>query len=722
MGFSLDWKWVPLDNINAKEKEMFFYAIAVSLVSMVATIHGVFKEMPLLYGGSGFILLTTAVAIVMRLQGQTITTWVLQCLALCYTFGILLVDLNQASSGNVRLWVLCVLVADMLLVFGAPHVLTRFVVFIVCLWIIVTQLEFALRFGLFDVAGTVGDDVRKQHMFCEHPPCKRSLATALVGIVPMTMVFFLDFCITRSFANALRKEHLQMKCAVAQATSLAKALAHFELDAAEELLNSEGTPEELQAAFATVVHNLYQYRPFLPDSLFDELHATSVQRSLAVAGPVAPPESPLAIVFTDIVSSTRVWAAVPQAMKSAMRVHNTAIRYCIKEHGGYEVKTNGDSFMVAFPEASDAMRFSLAVLKELHSSSWPPALLQVPECRRDENGLWGGLTVRVGMNYGDVSAELNELTGRMDYFGMMVNQASRLEGIAPAGSVAVSDSVLHLCHGHERSCSASPPMSVHLKGIAPEQSVRHVWPKCLEGRAHNPHNCHLGDSCGSEATTFTFSCSNSSLSRSESILHAFAETSWAGTIAAVFMNNMSERNPLDFQPALQSLIMCADRSEGQVYSVLGSAVTLAWNTTMQGCKSNHAENAIHFALLLQRRLDFTTIGIATGNVVCGSVGSAKTRFMTVLGAPVTISWKLVRQAEDRDVSCMFTVLDESKKLSRTINAGLRPGGVLDSHTTYELLPELVLTNEGTWDDNESTGSGSDHEALQLADLPQENTA
>ena len=63
---------------------------------------------------------------------------------------------------------------------------------------------------------------------------------------------------------------------------------------------------------------------------------------------IEPPIGPLALVFTDIKNSTLLWDSYPAPMRSAIKIHNTIMRRQLRITGGYEVKTEGDAFMVAF--------------------------------------------------------------------------------------------------------------------------------------------------------------------------------------------------------------------------------------------------------------------------------------------------------------------------------------------------------------------------------------
>ena len=59
-----------------------------------------------------------------------------------------------------------------------------------------------------------------------------------------------------------------------------------------------------------------------------------------------PPKGEVTLVFTDVQSSTDQWEKRPDAMAESLRLHNEIMREIIGEYRGYEVKTEGDAFMV----------------------------------------------------------------------------------------------------------------------------------------------------------------------------------------------------------------------------------------------------------------------------------------------------------------------------------------------------------------------------------------
>jgi adenylate cyclase len=86
---------------------------------------------------------------------------------------------------------------------------------------------------------------------------------------------------------------------------------------------------------------------------------------------IDPPTGTLALVFTDIKNSTLLWESNPVAMRAAIKVHNTIMRRALRNIGGYEVKTEGDAFMVTFKNAEDALKWCLTIQVQLLDADWP---------------------------------------------------------------------------------------------------------------------------------------------------------------------------------------------------------------------------------------------------------------------------------------------------------------------------------------------------------------
>ena len=131
----------------------------------------------------------------------------------------------------------------------------------------------------------------------------------------------------------------------------------------------------------------------------------------------SPPTGTVAILFTDIEGSTKLWERHPEAMQTALARHDEILRVAIEQHGGYVFKTVGDAFCSVFPTAPDALKAALESQRRLLSSEW------------DETE---PLRVRMALHTG--AAE--ERDG--DYFGPPLNRVARLLSAAHGGQVLLS--------------------------------------------------------------------------------------------------------------------------------------------------------------------------------------------------------------------------------------------------------------------------------------------
>ncbi|KAF7329121.1 Adenylate cyclase [Mycena kentingensis (nom. inval.)] len=147
---------------------------------------------------------------------------------------------------------------------------------------------------------------------------------------------------------------------------------------------------------------------------------------------VAPPTGHVAIVFSDIRGSTHLWEANP-GMPTAMRLHNTLCRRWLRLCGGYEVKTEGDAFMVSFPTTLAAVWWCMQVQIELLNVAWPLEILECADGKTvyDESGRM----VARGFS-------ADPITNRMDYFGPIVNRSARIANRAAGGQIMCSFDII----------------------------------------------------------------------------------------------------------------------------------------------------------------------------------------------------------------------------------------------------------------------------------------
>jgi class 3 adenylate cyclase len=134
----------------------------------------------------------------------------------------------------------------------------------------------------------------------------------------------------------------------------------------------------------------------------------------------------ITMMFTDIVDSTRAKREVGDDVYfAALERHNTIIRDCIASRSGHELKTIGDSFLVAFAHPGEAVQCASRIQQ---------AFAEAPIIVGD-----GPINVRIGLHTGLPRVYRDEVSGRIDLYGADVDKAARVESIARGGQVLISE-------------------------------------------------------------------------------------------------------------------------------------------------------------------------------------------------------------------------------------------------------------------------------------------
>jgi TolB-like protein/class 3 adenylate cyclase/Tfp pilus assembly protein PilF len=135
-----------------------------------------------------------------------------------------------------------------------------------------------------------------------------------------------------------------------------------------------------------------------------------------------------AILAADVAGYSRLMGADEEGTLERLKaLRRELLDPKIAEHKGRIVKTTGDGFLVEFGSVVDAVRCAVAVQRAM-----PERNTSVASDSRIE--------LRIGINLGDVIVEPDDL------YGDGVNIAARIEALADAGGVFVSNTV----HDHVR--------------------------------------------------------------------------------------------------------------------------------------------------------------------------------------------------------------------------------------------------------------------------------
>lgn len=93
--------------------------------------------------------------------------------------------------------------------------------------------------------------------------------------------------------------------------------------------------------------------------------------------PAPLPSGTVTFLFTDIEGSTKLSQEFPDAMSVLLARHNEILSQAIRKHNGFIFQMVGDSYSVAFHNASDALNAALAAQRLLYSENWSPAPIKV---------------------------------------------------------------------------------------------------------------------------------------------------------------------------------------------------------------------------------------------------------------------------------------------------------------------------------------------------------
>ena len=165
------------------------------------------------------------------------------------------------------------------------------------------------------------------------------------------------------------------------------------------------------------------------------------------------PDGRVAILFSDIEDSTVLTERLgDERWLQLLREHNAIFRELLSRHDGYEVKSQGDGFMLAFPDPCEALECAIEVQRAF------------AERERDEST--EPLRVRMGLHTGEVISEEG------DYFGKNVILAARIAAQALGGEILVSEELRQsVSTGNGNGLRFDDGRELELKGLAGSHRV-----------------------------------------------------------------------------------------------------------------------------------------------------------------------------------------------------------------------------------------------------------
>jgi class 3 adenylate cyclase len=190
-----------------------------------------------------------------------------------------------------------------------------------------------------------------------------------------------------------------------------------------------------------------------PQTSIDQL-ASFVQERRPDLAPATAPDGTVTIMFSEIEDSMALTEQLGDAQWLALlKRHNELVRREVGAHGGYEVKSQADGFMVAFASARRAVECAIAVQR---------ALAEHRRVRPTDR-----LNVRIGLHTGEA------MRAEEDFFGKNVVLSARIAASAAGGEILVS-SLLRELVASVGAFQFGPGRDLELKGLSGSYRVYEV--------------------------------------------------------------------------------------------------------------------------------------------------------------------------------------------------------------------------------------------------------
>lgn len=186
------------------------------------------------------------------------------------------------------------------------------------------------------------------------------------------------------------------------------------------------------------------------------------------------------------------------------------MRDSLREFGGYEIHTEGDSFQMAFGTVASAVRFCISVQHKFLEERWSPDILKLPYCHtaRDKLGrvIFRGPRVRMGIHWAQshlIQRRVHPMTQHTVFEGPAFDTTKEVSDAANGGQILMThEAWLHFMNefphaqfptieqlGFYMLTNVPEPILLYevsqyvgkrlVRPFGPLRKVRYVWITCL---------------------------------------------------------------------------------------------------------------------------------------------------------------------------------------------------------------------------------------------------
>jgi class 3 adenylate cyclase len=169
------------------------------------------------------------------------------------------------------------------------------------------------------------------------------------------------------------------------------------------------------------------------------------------------PGGTLTVLHTDVEDSTPLTVHLGDRYPEVLATHCALLRAAFAAHEGREVDTQGDSFFVVFPRATQAVAAAVQIQRALAAEAWPQG---------------GAMRVRIGINTGE------PIRTAEGYTGLDVIRGARIKEAGHGGQVLLSKATAALVEDALIDGLSLRDLGAHrLKGLPrPERIFQLIMP------------------------------------------------------------------------------------------------------------------------------------------------------------------------------------------------------------------------------------------------------